>query len=212
MTDIFLKTYKPFSAKCKVIILILGGCMAVSNERPPTGYMGNPATNKRMGLVRFATNAEITAGTANNIAVTPVQLNSVSTGANFASPPVLGYGSTTPRPVAATTITATTTIVAGTNITATNGNFIANTAGKGLQIKAGANARIGTATFVSGVATVANTSVTANTVILPVITALGTVSAPGSLLVTKNVGVGFTIETNDPSDTSTLDWVMFESI
>lgn len=77
--------------------------MAVSNERPPTGYMGDPATNKRMGLVRLATAAEAAAGTANNIAVTPAQI-AASIAASFASPPVLGFGSTTPRPVHATTL------------------------------------------------------------------------------------------------------------
>lgn len=101
--------------------------MAVSNERPPTSYMGEPATNKRMGLVRIATVAEATAGTSNKIAVTPAQLAAAVTAggvASFASPPVLGFGSTTPRPVAATTLTSTgvTTLASGAGVAARLGN------------------------------------------------------------------------------------------
>ena len=98
--------------------------VAITNERPPTGYMGNPATNKRMGLVRYATAAEITAGVSNTSAVTPAQLLTVTTGANFASPPVGGFGSVTPRPVASTTLTSTgvTTLASGAGVAARLGN------------------------------------------------------------------------------------------
>ena len=80
--------------------------MATLNLRNPNGYDGSPGTQYKQGIVRFATDAEVSTGTATNVAVTVAQLNSVSTGANFASPPVLGFGSTTPRPVHATTLSA----------------------------------------------------------------------------------------------------------
>ncbi len=98
--------------------------MANLNLRNPTGYNGAPATQYKQGILRIATDDEISAGTANNVAVTPVQLNSVSTGANFASPPVLGFGSTTPRPVAATTLTSTgaSTLASGAGVAAKLGN------------------------------------------------------------------------------------------
>lgn len=95
--------------------------MAVSNERPPTGYTGAPGTNKKMGLVRLATPAEATAGIANNLAVTPVGVKSAITAANvlnFATPPVAGFGSTTPRPVASTTLTSTSTTTLASNASA----------------------------------------------------------------------------------------------
>lgn len=81
--------------------------MANLNLRNPNGYDGSPATQYKQGIVRLATDAEVAAGTATNVAVTVAQLNSVSTGANFASPPALGFGSTTPRPVHATTLEST---------------------------------------------------------------------------------------------------------
>lgn len=151
--------------------------MAVSNEKPRTSYMGNPATNKRMGLVRFATLAEATAGVADNVVITPATAQAAAS-ADFASPPVLGFGSTTPRPVAGTTVTSTTTMIAGTaltatlgNITATNGNIVRGTAGNkdvytsvATTTAAGANS-VGTVTMVGGTATVATTAVTANSII-----------------------------------------------
>ena len=83
--------------------------------RNPNGYDGSPATQYKQGIVRLATNAEVLAGTATNVAVTVSQLNSVSTGANFASPPVLGFGSTTARPVHATTLSSTLTTTLASN-------------------------------------------------------------------------------------------------
>lgn len=98
--------------------------MAALNLRTPNGYDGQRASRTRQGITRLATAAEVAAGTANNVAVTPAQLNSVSTGANFASPPALGFGSTTPRPVAATTLTSTgvTTLASGAGVAAKLGN------------------------------------------------------------------------------------------
>lgn len=89
--------------------------MANLNLRNPSGYAGSPATQYKQGIVRFATDTEVSAGTATNVAVTVAQLNSVSTGANFASPPVLGYGSTTPRPVKATTLSAVGAVTINTS-------------------------------------------------------------------------------------------------
>lgn len=78
--------------------------MANLNLRNPNGYDGSPATQYKQGIVRLATAAEITAGTATNIAVTPAQLTG-SAGANFASPAVLG--SVTPNVVHATILSST---------------------------------------------------------------------------------------------------------
>lgn len=89
------------------------------NLRNPNGYDGSPGTQYKQGIVRFATDAEVLAGTAKNVAVTVAQLNSVSTGANFASPPILGFGSTTPRPVHATTLSALGAVTINTSGAAT---------------------------------------------------------------------------------------------
>jgi len=97
------------------------------------------------------------------------------------------------------------------DITATNGNIIMGTAGNGLRIKTGANARLGTsAAMVAGTIAIANTSVTANTkVFLSPATTGGT---QGALSVVLNAGVGFTINSNSALDTSTVNWLLIESI
>ena len=97
------------------------------------------------------------------------------------------------------------------NISALNGNVTMNTAGNGLQIKSGANARLGTsAAMVAGTIVIANTSVTANTVIfLSPATAGGT---QGALSVVLNPGVGFTINSNSATDTSTVNYILIESL
>ncbi len=98
--------------------------MPTLNLRNPNGYDGQPGTQYKQGIVRLATDAEALAGVANNIVVTPAQLATISTGANFASPPVLGFGSTTPRPVHATTLdsTALTSIATGAGAVTNIGN------------------------------------------------------------------------------------------
>lgn len=79
--------------------------MATLNLRNPNGYDGSPATQYKQGIMRFATLEEASAGTANNVAISPATAQA-ATALDFASPPVLGFGSTTPRPVHATTLSA----------------------------------------------------------------------------------------------------------
>lgn len=112
-----------------------------------------------------------------------------------------------------TTITATLG-----NITATNGNVVANTAGKGLVIKIGSNARAGTSTLTGGTVTVSNTSVTANTLIFLTARAINASTATGRLTVgpiTANTSfvinalkADATVETNDVSSVS---WLLVET-
>jgi hypothetical protein len=85
------------------------------------------------------------------------------------------------------------------------------TAGGGLAIKEGANARQGVSTMVAGTVTVANTSVTANTRIQLTVQSLGTVTAPKAVAVTARVaGTSFTITSADATDTSVVAWDLFE--
>lgn len=97
--------------------------MSTLNLRTPNGYDGSRATTKKQGITRLATATEAAAGTARNVAVTPSELTAFSA-ASFASPPVLGFGSTTARPVAATTLTSTgvTTLASGAGVAAKLGN------------------------------------------------------------------------------------------
>lgn len=92
---------------------------------------------------------------------------------------------------------------------AINGNFVLNTAGNGIQIKAGSNARIGTGTLSGGTLAVANTSVTANTRVFLTDTS-GSTTNVGSLTVVTSAGVGFTVTSTIAIDTSTFNWLLIE--
>ncbi len=88
--------------------------MPTLNLRNPTGYDGSPGTQYKQGIVRFATTAEAAAGTMNNVAMSPATAQA-ATALDFASPPVLGFGSTTPRPVNSTTLSSLGTVAINTS-------------------------------------------------------------------------------------------------
>ncbi len=83
------------------------------------------------------------------------------------------------------------------------------TAGGGLSVKEGANARSGTSVLVAGTVTVANTSVTANSRIQ--LTSQVDGGTPGFLRVSaRTPGTSFTITSSSNTDTSTVAWFMVE--
>ena len=99
------------------------------------------------------------------------------------------------------------------DINSSTGNVLISTIGKGLQVKTGTNAKIGTAVLVAGTVTVANTSVTANSRIFLTVQSLGTVAVATPIAVTaKVVGTSFTISSSSITDTSTIAWMIVESI
>ncbi len=99
-----------------------------------------------------------------------------------------------------------------------NGNFstftnqakalVAGTAGGGLSIKEGTNARMGGATLVGGTVTVANTSVTSTSRIFITRNTVG--GALGTLSYTKTAGASFTVTSSSATDTSSVDWMIVE--
>lgn len=95
---------------------------------------------------------------------------------------------------------------------ATNGgSLVFNKAGTGLNVKGGANARIGAATLVGGTVTVSTTAVTANSRIFLTRTTSG--GTPGDLRVsTKTAGTSFVITSASGTDTSTVDWFIVNEI
>lgn len=104
------------------------------------------------------------------------------------------------------------------DITATNGNIVTGTAGNGLVLKSGANARIGQTTLVLGTKAVANTSVTANTRCFCTRSSVNGSTALGTIEMIPAAGVGFTINAYTPAtaavetnDVSIVDWVLIES-
>jgi hypothetical protein len=99
-----------------------------------------------------------------------------------------------------------------------NANIVLATAGNGLQIKEGSNARMGSSTLVNGTVTVSNTSVTANTRIFlnrysPAastalgVLSVGTVVANTSFVIDARKVADATVETND---VSVIHWILVE--
>ncbi|MFG2848485.1 hypothetical protein ACGF12_35800 [Kitasatospora sp. NPDC048296] len=88
-------------------------------------------------------------------------------------------------------------------------NIVAAVAGKGFQIKEGANARMGVSVLVAGTVTVANTSITASTrVQLTIQSPGGTVGV--QYVSARTAGTSFTITSNNVADTSTVAWLLIE--
>ncbi len=83
----------------------------LSHAGYPPGVTGTPTTQP--SEVRAATAAEAAAGTLNNVYISPLTAQS-AVALDFASPPVLGFGSTTPRPVYATTLSSSGNTSLGT--------------------------------------------------------------------------------------------------
>jgi hypothetical protein len=90
-----------------------------------------------------------------------------------------------------------------------SGDLVVQTAGFGLEVAEGANAKQGTATLSGGAVTVANTSITANSRILLTSNADG--GTPGFLRVSARVaGTSFTVTSSSGTDTSTFAYQIFE--
>lgn len=94
------------------------------------------------------------------------------------------------------------------DVTAQAGNLIANTAGKGLQIKGGSNARAGTGQLNAGQLVVADNSVTANTLVFVFPRSHGANS--GFLSCNITAGTGFTIISSNNLDANGVSWLLVE--
>lgn len=87
-------------------------------------------------------------------------------------------------------------------------NLLIPTAGK-LSIQSGANQRAGNLTLVGGTKTVANTTVTANTIVI--LTRKSTGGTIGfAVTYTLNAGVSFTVTSDNALDTSTYSYLLLE--
>lgn len=87
--------------------------------------------------------------------------------------------------------------------------LVAGTAGGGLAVKEGTNARLGVATLSAGTVTVSNTGVTSTTRIF-LQRVSGTAANFGNLTYTINAGVSFTVTSSNASDTSVFNWHLIE--
>lgn len=89
------------------------------------------------------------------------------------------------------------------------GDIALGTAGLGLKIKEGANARMGASTLVAGTVTVNTTAVTASSRIM--LAGQDSSGTPGGLTVSARVaGTSFTITSTSATDTRLIAWLIFE--
>lgn len=95
------------------------------------------------------------------------------------------------------------------DVLGTDDDFAILTAGKGLRVKEGTNAKMGTVVLVAGAGTVSTTAVTANSRIF--LTSQVDGGTPGWLRVNnRSAGSWFTIASSSATDTSTVAWHIIE--
>lgn len=105
---------------------------------------------------------------------------------------------------------AATGTVSAADIDVIGGDVDVQTAGQGLSVAEGANAKQGTATLVAGTKTVANTSVTANSRIF-LTSQNDNAGTAGFLRVTAiTAGTSFVITSSNVADTSVVAYEIFE--
>lgn len=92
-----------------------------------------------------------------------------------------------------------------------SGNLLMLGNGTTLAIKLGTTRRAGFSVLTAGTVTVANTTVTNNSIIFTNVSNLGTVSTPKALHTVITAGVGFTITSADVTDTSAVQWFIIET-
>lgn len=91
------------------------------------------------------------------------------------------------------------------------GDILVDTAGKGLRVKEGSNAKMGLSTLVAGTVVVSTTAVTANSRIFLTAQTLGTITVPVGLYVSaRTATTSFTILSGNLVDTSTVAWFIVE--
>lgn len=99
------------------------------------------------------------------------------------------------------------------NLVTSGSSLKLSSAGDGVYIKEGTNARMGVATLSSGTVTVNNTSVTANTRIFIGVDNPGTVANLGSVYedsTVRSAGTSFTIKSTNILSNATVTWLLIE--
>lgn len=101
------------------------------------------------------------------------------------------------------------TATPGQRFSVVGGNISIATAGNGLMVAEGSNAKMGTAALTAGAATVSTTAVTANSRIF--LTSNTDGGTPGFVRVSARVaGTSFTITSSSGTDTSTIAWMLVD--
>lgn len=173
------------------------GALTAADHTTYTGYAASIALKAPLASPTFTGTPTLPTGT---IGVTQAALDSTT---KLATTAFVTTAGNLKAPLASPVFTG--------DVNVSTGNLLVSAIGKGIQIKTGANSKLGSVTLVAGTATVANTSVTANSLIF--LTAQTTGGTVGFLRITaKTVGTSFVITSSNPLDTSTVAWMIVEII
>jgi hypothetical protein len=168
----------------------------LSHAGYPPGVTGTPETQP--SEVRAATVTEANAGVLDSVYISPATLAGFSSVASFASPPVLGFGSTTPRPVHATTLSAVGTTTINTSGAATTTIGTGGTGAVNIGNATGNTAVTGSLSTTTSLS--ATTSVTAGTTVTAT---LGAITATNGNLVLGTAGNKLSIATGSNASLGT---------
>jgi len=101
-------------------------------------------------------------------------------------------------------------LVTGGNVEAL-GDMKIRTVGKGLYVKTGTNATMGTGTLASGTATINTTKITASSKVFITDAGGGVLANIGSLSVgTVTAGTSFVVNSSNALDSSNFNWIIIE--
>jgi hypothetical protein len=192
-----------------------------TNNRPMVSFDATVSTTRRakLGGYNNITTPQLgvlQAEDANGASLTdvggaPLRLQA-GFGTGFATPSTVSLWTPDATVTGTTQQAVTEKLRVGTDVNALLGSVLVSTAGKGIKVKEGSNATMGiSGAMVGGTVTVNTTAVTANSRIHLTPQALGTVTRPAAVGVSARVGAtSFTITSSDPTDTSTVAWIIVE--
>jgi hypothetical protein len=182
-----------FTVNAKGLITAASGNVVIA----PAGTLSGTTLNSTVVTSSLTSVGTITTGTWTGTAIAVAH---GGTGSTTAAAALTALGA---APTATPTFTG--------DVNSSTGNVLISTIGKGLEVKTGTNAKIGTAVLAAGTNTVLNSSVTANSRIF--VTSNTDGGTPGWLRVSaKTVGTSFVITSSSATDTSTVAWMIVESI
>lgn len=178
------------------ILVGSNGNVLVANSAASTGQSWSPAVVASAPFTYTTATRTLTAATATNAVAGFLSAADHTTYSGYAATIALK------APLASPVFTG--------DVNASTGNILASTVGKGIQVKTGTNAKIGQAVLVAGTKVVANTSVTANSRVFMARSTVG--GTLGHLSYSKIAATSFTILSSSNTETSTIDWLIVESI
>jgi hypothetical protein len=205
----------------------------------PAGLAALAASETLKGLVELATNTEASTGTDTVRAVTPANIKplldaKLALSGGTMTGTINGTLATAATAIIAALVTGSTfdqvrvyangdieigsglagrdvklTRPAANQLSLLTADLLISTIGRGLRVATGTNAKMSSATLAAGTVTVNNTSVTANSHIIPYhITPAGT---PGFLRISaKTAATSFTILSSSNTDTSLVGYFIIE--